>query len=111
MRRVAAVQGIVKLTTSLFRTPGGRLIERSLDGAWDAGLHVDVEIALDDEAHAELRQFLARYSPPLEDHPAIRAWEQDSGEDLMPEPPMDAQLRTALDLLDGVRPGAVAAAE
>ncbi len=111
LRRVSAVEGIVKLTTSLFRTPSGRLIERSLDGAWDAGLHVDVEAVLDDEAHTELRRFLARYSPPLEDHPAIRAWEQESGESLMPEPPMDGQLRTALDLLDGIRPGAVATAD
>lgn len=102
--RVRGTGGVVKLSTALYRTPSGRLIERNLPGAWDAGLVPDVEIELPIAEHRALRQFLSGYGAPLAHQEAIRAWEAERGVELLTAPPPDAHLDAALELFAGRRP-------
>jgi carboxyl-terminal processing protease len=100
------IDGIVKLTTSVYRTPSGRLIERTLPGAWAPGLAPDLDIGLDDAERTTLSQFLMRYSPPFEHRAALEAWQAEQPErEILPRLPRDAQFEAALGLLRGVHPG------
>lgn len=100
------LDGIVKLTTSVYRTPSGRLIERSLPGAWSPGLAPDLLVELDDDARRELAHFLHSYSPNFSQRAELEAWQALEPErDIVPHLPFDAQLEAALDLLRGDRPG------
>jgi carboxyl-terminal processing protease len=100
------LDGIVKLTTSVYRTPSGRLIERTLPGAWAPGLAPDLEVTIDDELRPALSDFLASDSPPLDHRAEIQRWQVDQPDrELLPSLPTDAQLEAALDLLRGERPG------
>lgn len=99
-------EGAVKLTTAYYYTPSGRNIERTVEDAWDAGLHPDVDVALDELERAAVHQWLASYSPPPEALERIRAWETLEDRKLLPPPTRDAQLQAALELLRGRRPGA-----
>lgn len=100
------LDGIVKLTTSVYRTPAGRLIERSLPGAWSPGLAPDLEVELDDGARERLVDFLEAYSPSFAERAALERWQALEPERaIVPRLPRDAQLDAALDLLRGDRPG------
>jgi len=100
------LDGIVKLTTSVYRTPSGRLIERSLPGAWSPGLAPDLLVELDDEARRDLARFLDAYSPDFAHRAELEAWQALEPERaIVPRLPRDAQLEAALDLLRGDRPG------
>ena len=107
LTRLPNGEGIVKLTTALYLTPAGRRIERSLDGAWNSGLEPDVLVEPQDTEREALRAFLAGTTPPLDQQPAIEAWERELGRELFARPPEDAALTAALDLLRGDRPGPV----
>jgi carboxyl-terminal processing protease len=100
------IDGTIKLTTSVYRTPAGRLIEKSLPGAWSPGLAPDLEVVIGDEQRGVLARYRDSYSPPLETRAAVEAWQHDEPtRRLLPELPRDAQLDAALDLLRGVHPG------
>lgn len=99
-------EGAVKLTTAYYYTPSHRNLERTVADAWDAGLHPDLEVRLDELEQRALHQRLAGYSPPAEAVKRIRAWETREDRRLLPTPQRDAQLDAALDLLRGRRPGA-----
>lgn len=99
-------EGAVKLTTAYYYTPSHRNLERTVEDAWDAGLHPDLEVPLDELERGALHQRLAGYSPPAEAVERIQAWEAREDRKLLPTPQRDAQLEAALDLLRGRRPGA-----
>lgn len=100
------LDGMVKLTTSVYRTPSGRLIERSLPGAWSPGLAPDLLVELDDEARRELGAFFASYAPTFAEREELEAWQAlEPQRTILPELPRDAQLDAALELLRGDRPG------
>lgn len=101
-------QGAVKLTTAYYYTPSHRNLERTVEDAWDVGLHPDLEVELDELETRALHQRLAGYGPPAEAVARIRAWEQREMRSLLPALQRDAQLEAALDLLRGRRPGAYA---
>ncbi|MEO0650019.1 MAG: tRNA (adenosine(37)-N6)-threonylcarbamoyltransferase complex transferase subunit TsaD [Planctomycetota bacterium] len=65
------LQGVLRVTTSVYRTPSGRLIERSLGNAWDAGLSPDLVVAIDEGARAQLRAYLGTFGPRLEHQTAV----------------------------------------
>ena len=96
-------RAVVKLTTACYFTPAWRRIERN--DSEDHGITPDVLVELDPEHRAKVHEFLGSYSPPREVEPDIRAWEQAAGIDLIPEPPPDLQIETALGLIRGIRPG------
>lgn len=104
LTRVPATSGIIKLTTSLYRTPSGRRIERSLDTGRRHGLAPDVELALDTDQALEMHRFHAGYTPLPATAELIRELEREGGEELLPRPPRGPQLALALDLLSGRRP-------
>jgi carboxyl-terminal processing protease len=100
------IDGTIKLTTSVYRTPAGRLIEKSLPGAWSPGLAPDLEVAIGDEQKRVLARYRESYSPPLESRAAVEAWQAaEPTRQLLPQLPRDLQLDAALDLLRGVHPG------
>jgi carboxyl-terminal processing protease len=101
---------IVKLITSYYYTPSHRNLERTVAGAWEYGLIPDVQVELPKSETDALHAFLATYSPPQDVLAELAAWEAEEGRQLYPRPPDDAQLETALGLLRGQRPGALAAA-
>ena len=104
LTRLPATSGILKLSTSLYRTPSGRRIERSLDTGRRHGLAPDVEIALDEDARDALYAFHQGYTPAPDVSDAIYQWERESDRELLPRPPRDRQLTSALELLAGRRP-------
>lgn len=96
--------GVARISTALYLTPAGRLIERHLPGAWDAGLAPDVELVLEPEERREIGAWLGLIGPPLAHRAALEAWEAASGESLIPRHPTDRHLVAALALLSGRRP-------
>ena len=101
-------QGAVKLTTAYYYTPAHRNLERTVEDAWDAGLHPDLQVELNELEAQRLHQQLATYSPPPGSLDRIRAWEAEERRELLPPYARDAQLSAALELLRGERPGAYA---
>ena len=94
----------VKITTATYYTPAWRRIERDGKAKGDTGIAPDVHIALDPVLRNELYAHLATYSPPPSSLPAIRAWEEEEGVELVELPPPDPQVQAALDLLAGKLP-------
>ncbi len=107
LTHVPEAEGIVKLTTAHYITPAGRLIERSLPGAWDAGLDPDVEFERPVEERRAIDAWLGVTAAPLRHVPALEAWERRTGEKLLPERPADPHLDIALGLLRGRHPDGV----
>jgi carboxyl-terminal processing protease len=103
------LQGVLRVTTAVYRTPAGRLIERSLEGAWDAGLAPDLAIDLDDGERRALAEYLSAFGPRLDCAEAVAAWERRDGLQLVAPHPPDPVLDAALQLLAGERPLALAA--
>lgn len=104
LTRLPELEGVLRVTTAVYRTPSGRLIERSLGGAWNAGLAPDIEVPVDAEQRAEIASYLGSFGPRLEHQSAVAAWERRDGVELVRPHPDDPPLRAALDLLAGRRP-------
>jgi len=102
------LDGTVRITTSVYRTPSGRLIERSLQGAWEAGLEPDLALAPTDAERRDIDIFLASYGAPLDLRHEVLSWQEHSGLQLLPPPPADPVLDAAIQLLTGERPSHVA---
>ncbi|MEZ5977196.1 MAG: S41 family peptidase [Planctomycetota bacterium] len=99
------IGGMVKLTTSVYRTPAGRLIDRRYQEQ-GAGLAPDLVVTIDDAAHRELAAFLRAYSPNFEQRAPLVAWQRESPElPILPDLPRDAQVEAGLALLRGDHPG------
>jgi len=95
-------EGLLRLTTAHYRTPAGRLFSRAAPGADEAppgGLAPDLELRSSDEERRALREWLATSDPPHAVLAELRAWERASGLELEREPPADAVLERALELL------------
>ena len=101
LARYDSQRAIVKLTTSYYTTPAGRVIDRGLaeDGA--AGLTPDLVVELDRAQRAAVLAYLAEYGPPPSALEALHAWELELGQELYARAPEDAQLEAARALLDG----------
>jgi carboxyl-terminal processing protease len=97
--------GRAKVTTSYYYSPTHRNFERSADPNREYGLLPDLAVPLLAEERAPVQGFLQSYSPGPDVLPALEAWAADSGQDLIPPMPMDPQLSSALDLLNGRHPG------
>lgn len=95
---------VVKLVSAYYYTPSHRNIERTVEGSWEHGLEPDLQVALSAEEDAQVRQFLASYSPPRAALPELAAWEAEVGHEVYPRPPADPQLDAALALLRGEHP-------
>ncbi len=93
-----------KVTTSYYYSPTHRNFERTADPNREHGLLPDLAVPLLPEERAPMRGFLHGYSPGPKVLPALEAWAESSGLDLIPPLPVDAQLESALDLLQGRRP-------
>jgi carboxyl-terminal processing protease len=102
VRHFEDANAIVKVTSSYYTTPSGRDLERSSERPW--GLWPDVVIELDPQAEALIHRHINRYDPPAEVLEELFAWEDSSGEELLPRDPEDPQLEAALALLHGERP-------
>ena len=111
LTRLPELEGVLRVTTAVYRTPSGRLIERSLGGAWDAGLAPDLEVELDDDRHLAIREYLATFGPRLEHQIAVRAWQSEVDVQLIRSHPDDPQLDAALELLAGRHPSDLARAD
>jgi len=91
----------VKITTATYYTPAWRCIERDGEARGDSGIAPDVRCDLEDNARSAVHVFLSTYSPPPAVIPAIEAWEEREGLDLIGEAPADPQLEAAVALLRG----------
>jgi carboxyl-terminal processing protease len=110
--RYPAHEAIAKVTSSFYYTPAHRNLEAHYGHGAEVGLTPDVLIDVSDQTCEQIEAYLhITFSP----HPAalaeIRAWERESGEELMPSRPEDAQLAGALLLFSGLHPGSIAQAE
>ncbi len=96
--------GRAKVTTSYYYSPTHRNFERSADPSREHGLLPDLAVPLLANERQEVHAFLQGFSPSPESLPALEQWAADSGQDLIDELPMDLQLQSAIDLLNGVQP-------
>jgi carboxyl-terminal processing protease len=94
-----------KVTSSYYYSPTGRNFERSADPGRDYGILPDILVEPTGPERAALLGFLRSYGPGPEEVPALEAWEEAEGLDLIEELPRDPQLEAALGLLAGRRPG------
>lgn len=101
LARYESQRAIVKLTTSYYTTPAGRVIDRGLAEDGQAGLTPDLVVELDREQRAAVRNYLAEYGPPPSALEDLHAWEQSEGALLYARAPQDPQLEAARALLDG----------
>jgi carboxyl-terminal processing protease len=104
IHRLEDGSGAIKVTTSLYETPGGQQLDRAA-GRAAHGLVPDVQVDVDLAVQRGTHEFLQRSSPPPRWQPAIAAWEKSAGVDLLPAHPDDPQLEVALALFAGERPG------
>lgn len=102
--RYPARRAIAKLTTSYYYTPAHRNLQRGTTPGADHGLVPDVVVELEPEAQRAVTRYLMAFEPPAEALPALRAWSEGEDLGLELDPPRDAQLAAALDLLAGRRP-------
>ncbi|MBI5362218.1 MAG: hypothetical protein HZA53_03500 [Planctomycetes bacterium] len=92
-----------KVTTSFYFTPAHRNLEHGEDAPF--GIAPDVLVELTAAEAQELHAFLGRQPPPPEALPALRAWEEREKVRVLDEAPEDRQLASAIELLQGRRPG------
>jgi carboxyl-terminal processing protease len=104
IHRFAEDGSVLKVTTSYYYTPTHRNLEHSVDPDAERGLQPDLRVALGGKLE-DLHARLTRPSPPRECVAALKAWEESSGEKLIPSIDTDPQLAAALDLFAGERPG------
>lgn len=105
LTRFSGDRAIVKVTTAHYLTPAWRLIERDEDDPQRTGIAPEVYVPIDDAQRRAVLGYIQNYHPPAMLVPQIRAWEEDSGLELLPTPPEDPQLDAALALLRGEGPG------
>ncbi len=96
--------GAIKVTTSRYETPAGQRIDRTADGEAH-GLVPDVVVDTDAAVQRAVYDFLQRAGPPDSALELLAEWERLEGISVVPVPPNDPQLDTALGLLRGERPG------
>ncbi len=104
IHRLEDGSGAIKVTTSLYETPGGQQLDRAA-GRAAHGLVPDVQVDVDVRVQRGTLDFLQRASPPERWRAALTEWEQTAGVELMPTHPADPQLEVALALFAGERPG------
>jgi carboxyl-terminal processing protease len=85
---------LVRITTSRYETPKGRIAQRHNERGLRGGMLPDVNLPLDSDS---ARDALARQFGQESDERIWRVMEAERGT----EPPIDAQLAAALDLLRG----------
>lgn len=95
---------VLKVSTSYYYTPSHANLEHSADPSKPRGIQPDLLVELPPAEREEVRMRLLRASPAREYAAALEAWERESGEKVVPEIPIDAQVRAALDLFAGTRP-------
>lgn len=105
VRRFEKVRSVAKVTTSYYYSPAGRNFERTAQEGRDYGILPDVHLPVDQETARDIHIHLRGYGPPVTALAALEAWEAESGLDLIEPHPHDPQLRAALELLEGTRPG------
>ena len=96
-----------KVTSSYYYSPTHRNLERTVDEGRAWGIQPDVHVPLTETERARVHQRLADYGPGPEAIPALEAWEEREGVVLIEPMPSDPQLKAALGLLVGQRPGPV----
>ncbi len=94
-----------KVTSAYFYSPSHRNFERTADPDKDYGILPDLLVAIDESKRRAIHGWLARYDPPSGLVGELIAWENESGEQILPRPPADPQLDAALALLRGERTG------
>jgi len=94
-----------KVTSSYYYSPTHRNFERTAVPGRDYGILPDLEIPLLRQERGRLYSFLSGYSPGPDVIPALEAWEDAEGLELIEPLPRDAQLEAALALFAGERPG------
>ena len=94
-----------KVTSAYFYSPSHRNFERTADPDRDYGILPDLLVAIDESQRRAIHGWLARYDPPDEAIGELLAWQEESGEQILPLPPNDPQLEAALALLRGERTG------
>lgn len=104
IRRFPEYKTKAKVTSAYYYTPSGRLFERSSEEGRDYGLIPDLQIDLERTEHREVSSYLTSYGAPMEARAAIKAWEAETGEEVMPRAPRNAQLSAAIELLLGRHP-------
>jgi carboxyl-terminal processing protease len=97
-----------KVTTSFYYTPSHRNLEHGEEANF--GIAPDVLVETTPEDAQRVRAYLARPTPNAEALAALRAWEAEERIQVVEEPPADAQLAAATELLRGHRPRSVAGA-
>lgn len=97
-------RAVVKLTTGYYTTPAGRLIERSLQEPENSGIEPDLLVEVGSVERGRIHGWLHGYGTPPAYRDELAAWSAEEGVELVPEPPADAQLVAALELLRGRRP-------
>ncbi len=90
-----------KVTSAYFYSPSHRNFERTADPDRDYGILPDLTVAIDEAQRRAIHGWLARYDPPGELLGELIAWQNESGERILPVPPADPQLDAALALLRG----------
>ena len=110
--RYPAHSAIAKVTSSFYYTPAHRNLEAHYGHGARVGLTPDVHIPISDEERDEIESYLHNtFSPPPAALSELRAWEQQSGETLLPSHPQDRPLEAALNLFSGVNASTMARAE
>ena len=79
--------------------------ERTAQEGRDYGILPDVQIPVEPEVERDIHVYLRRYGPPIGALPALEAWQEREGLELIDPHPEDPQLRAALDLFAGLRHG------
>lgn len=101
-RQFIEAGALAKVTSSYYQTPSGRDLDRSPERPW--GIQPDLLVEVDEKAEGRIHRHINRYDPPAEALEALFAWEDSSGEEILPKDPPDPQLDAALVLLRGERP-------
>ncbi len=94
-----------KVTSAYFYSPSKRNFERTSEPGRDYGILPDVLVEVDRGTRRAVRSWLTRYDPPASAMAALSSWQEESGEELLPELPFDPQLDAAVGLFRGEAPG------
>lgn len=112
IRRYPERNAIAKATSSFYYTPAHRNLEAHFGQGSGVGLVPDVVVEVQPADRARLEEFLhGTFSPPPGALDALKAWELESGLELLPRRPRDRQLEAALVLFEGRSPLALAETE
>ena len=103
VRHFIEADALAKVTSSYYQTPSGRDLDRSKERPW--GIKPDISVEVDAATEGKIHRHINRYDPPKEALEALFAWEDSTGEEVLPKDPTDPQLEAALKLMRGERPG------